>query len=141
MPFIQQGQPIKEGHIIYTHFMGAITQEDVELHEAYITTQVEQTTFPVDIIINIDSNAKLNMSISEIRNSTGGGNPKIRWTILIVKNQFIQFMGNVISQVSGRQYRFRAFTTREAAIAFLKDIDPSLHDLVLPPTQQKQPAE
>lgn len=135
MPTIQKGYWLKEDRVIYAYVAGVMTPEAIQAQQAHFMAMFNQSTFPVDVIVEMDASTKVEVSLKTLQESTGGGHPSVRWTLLIVQSALIQFLGNAISQFRGRQYRFRAFINREEALAFLKEMDASLNDLTLPPIE------
>lgn len=134
MPISTKGYWLKEDRIIYAFATGLITYEEIKEHETHLTPMLDGATFPVDMIFDMDATAKMDLSLKLLKDSTGfGGHPNVRWIVSVVKNPLLLFLGSALSQFRGRQHRFRTFATREDALEFLKEMDSSLNDVVLPP--------
>jgi len=80
---------------------------------------------PVHSILDVRNVTDYPKRLSEIRKVTAiMQEPNLGWVLVVSDDRFIRFVGDIVSQLSSKNYK--AFATPEEAIAFLWHMDTTL---------------
>ncbi len=104
---------------------GERTLEEMQENSDIMIKAVREGHPPVHIFADIRQVTEYPRSLKEIKRSLSAfQEPNLGWIVVVTENQLISFLGDVVSQLS--QKNFKSFKTPDEAIAFLWRIDASL---------------
>ncbi len=121
-----------EGRVILVKHNDVISPEKVG--EAVLKTAdlISETQSPiVHVITFVYDNMEMQGSVFQFRQAMKPlwGTPKMGWQLLVQRdtNQFLKFMGSIVTQLFKTKYRM--YSSLEEAVAFLQNEDPTLPNL------------
>lgn len=119
------------GRVVYVYVHGDFSLEELEaLSQEFVTHYVPEGQPPVHTMIDMREVGAYATRLDKVKAASDAAmtHPDMGWMIIVGKpNPLLKFVTSVTSQVSGT--RFRMVHTPEDAIASLRKLDLTLHDL------------
>jgi len=118
-----------QDRIVLVRAIGKLTTEEMLADDRTLVTSFLNKT-PAEKVYFIFDNSKATASppIWAFRKLKFHKHPKAAWTVSFGGNKFINFMATIAAQLSNRHLRL--FSTLDDCLAYLKQIDESLLDLL-----------
>lgn len=117
-----------EKRIVYGHYYGEITIEELTEATAIIYDYLEQTEAPAYLIVDTTDVTRHPYSLASLKQALGRDrHPNLAWTLGVTPNKMVRMMSGMLNQMARMQAKH--FTKLEEALEFLQRLDKTLPDL------------
>lgn len=113
--------------LILITFTGVLTREDLYAVSEAAFTMAESGTAPVHSITDGTHLTSVEIGIDDLRKIMENRSYKSGWSVTVTPGRMERFLASIANQLF--RMKSRHFATFEEAIAFLKDIDPTLPEI------------
>ena len=119
----------REGRIVGLRYYGNITLDDLKAATKAFADYVEKGTPPVHSLADVREVNKYPVNLHQIAAAINRGDPnRVGWTVIVTSSTPIRFISTAIGNLI--RSKVRAFATLEAALDYLREVDPTLADVI-----------
>jgi hypothetical protein len=122
-----------EGRIIYDRLYGDLTFDDAVQTSSILTDYLGRAApLPlIHVIVDLSEMERMPLEVNLKRFNQAMQHmkaPNLGWTLMITSHPIARFLASTLTQIA--RARFRTFTSREEALAFLSDQDETLAEQI-----------